>query len=63
MKKLKDVKIEVFSIDEDDNCYLAIVMGLDDIDWFNTGIVVRESDPIIAFTKALERAKEAEVWN
>ena len=61
MKKLKDVKIEVFSIDEDDKCYLAIVMGLGN-DWFNTGIVVRESDPIIAFTKALERAKEAELW-
>lgn len=61
MKKLKDVKIEVFSIDEDDNCYLAIVLGLEN-DWFNTGIVVRESDPIIAFKKALERAKEQGLW-
>lgn len=61
MIKLKDVKIEVFSIDEDDNCYLGIVLGLGNV-WCNTGIVVRESDPIIAFTKALERAKKSGLW-
>ena len=55
-------KICVYDIDPADNCYCAIVMGWHDIEktWYNTGIVVREEDPVLAFSIALTRANEVE---
>lgn len=66
--KPDDVKIEVFTIDDEpggDNCYCAIVMGWKDVydDWYNTGIVIRETDPTIAFNKARAEASECGWWS
>ena len=63
----KDFKIEVFTKDDigkdADNLYCAIMMQYNSkMGWFNTGIVVREKDPIVAFTKVMERAKLKGYW-
>jgi len=56
-----DIKIEIFPLDEEDNKYCAIVM-LFGKGWYNCGIVVRDLDPIVAFTKAMELAITYEYW-
>lgn len=60
-----DTKIEVFSMDEEDDCYCAIVMGYLNADgcWYNTGIVMRDPDPEVAFRKALTKALEVDSSN
>jgi hypothetical protein len=57
-----DIKIEVFTKDEEDDKYCAIVMGWDDKDWYNTGIVVRDLSPRLAFNRALKSATEVGWW-
>jgi len=56
-----DTKIEVFPINEKDNKYCAIVILLGK-GWYDSGIVVRDLDPIVAFTKAMELAITYEYW-
>lgn len=65
-KLYKDVKIVVHNKDDigedHDNKYCAIVMGWTGRDWVNTGIVVREYLPLMAFSKAMEIAIKEDLW-
>ena len=62
----RDVKIEVFTIDDvgedHDDKYCAIVMGWTGNSWVNTGIVVREYLPVVAFSKAMDIAIKEGLW-
>ena len=62
----EDVKIVVHTIDDvgedHDNKYCAIVMGWTGKSWVNTGLVVREFLPMMAFSKAMEWAIKEGLW-
>ena len=66
MKKPKDVRIDLQTKDingEDaDNKYCAVVLGWDGTIWYNTGIVVREDNPLVAVQIAIERATLKGWW-
>jgi len=59
---MKDVQIRIFPFDPEDNKYCAIVMIWGRTSWINSGIVVRDEDPINAFKFAMEAAKKEGVW-
>jgi hypothetical protein len=66
-KKPDDVEICVQSKDNGkggDGKYCAIVMGWNEASkkWYNTGIVIRDSLPILAFNRALVEAIEKGWW-
>ena len=62
----KDVEIVVQTKDDvgedHDNKYCAIVMGFTGDAWVNTGIVVREFLPLMAFSKAMDLAIKKGLW-
>ena len=67
MKKPDDVEICVQSKDngkDGDGKYCAIVMGWDATSefWYSTGIVIRDSLPILAFNRALVETIEKGWW-
>ena len=66
LKMYEEVKIVVHTKDdigEDHyNKYCAIVMGYIAAGWVNTGIVVREYLPLMAFSKAMEIAIKKGLW-
>ncbi len=57
----KNTKIVVYPIDTEDNKYCAIVMGFGK-GWYNTGIVVRDVDPVKAFIAAKKQAIKEDLW-
>ena len=59
----KNTKIVVHDKDTTgDQKYCAIVMGLTETGWVNTGLVVREFLPLMAFSNAMELAIKKGIW-
>ncbi len=58
----EDYKVSVHSRDAHgegaDYCFCAIVMGWTGKAWCNTGIVVRDPNATVAFSRALSQARE-----
>jgi len=63
-----DTKIELQSKDDEgedaDNCYCATVLRWEWSRkfWYNSGIVVRDPDPLAAVKKAINMATEKGIW-
>ena len=65
-KMYEEIKIVVHTKDDigedHDDKYCAIVMGYIPAGWVNTGIVVREYLPLVAFSKAMDIAIKEGLW-
>jgi len=62
-----DRKIQLHSIDDGNdgyNCYCCILLEWSDKaeTWFNTGIVVRDIDPIMAMKRVIKIATSRNLW-
>jgi len=64
MPEVEDTQIVLHPKDDIDDCYCAVVLvwykGVEG--WCNSGIVVREPDPLITINKAISIATKQGIW-